>query len=275
MTHLKKKWLVLLASASLLASCGNPEAKSSQEGSIPSESSNIVPPSSSEDIYDHTELEPLSDISKNISYSTSGYLGDISVGMSLAHQSDYPIVFTLSDNPSGTARVYSDNENVLTASSDASGSSWTLHTHKAGEAHLIIEDGDHILHFRRHIEVKPKLSLEDIKKTVYEVDHWDVNLAFSSFFGNMQLYFFKDGTADINGTESGGVTFNPLTFGYTYAPTYTEAAEDWDHWYIFQVTNWTEQSLVVTYFAVWETGDTLHLHTTQSLLGIFNPAEVE
>ena len=84
MTHLKKKWLVLLASASLLASCGNPEAKSSQEGSIPSESSNIVPPSSSEDIYDHTELEPLSDISKNISYSTSGYLGDISVGMSLA-----------------------------------------------------------------------------------------------------------------------------------------------------------------------------------------------
>ena len=275
MTHLKKKWLVLLASASLLASCGNPEAKSSQEGSIPSESSNIVPPSSSEDIYDHTELEPLSDISKNISYSTSGYLGDISVGMSLAHQSDYPIVFTLSDNPSGTARVYSDNENVLTASSDASGSSWTLHTHKAGEAHLIIEDGDHILHFRRHIEVKPKLSLEDIKKTVYEVDHWDVNLAFSSFFGNMQLYFFKDGTADINGTESGGVTFNHLKFDYTYAPTYTEAAEDLDHWYIFQVTNWTEQSLVVTYFAVWETGDTLHLHTTQSLLGIFNPAEVE
>lgn len=275
MTHLKKKWLVLLASASLLASCGNPEAKSSQEGSIPSESSNIVPPSSSEDIYDHTELEPLSDISKNISYSTSGYLGDISVGMSLAHQSDYPIVFTLSDNPSGTARVYSDNENVLTASSDASGSSWTLHTHKAGEAHLIIEDGDHILHFRRHIEVKPKLSLEDIKKTVYEVDHWDVNLAFSSFFGNMQLYFFKDGTADINGTESGGVTFNHLKFGYAYAPTYTEAAEDLDHWYIFQVTNWTEQSLVVTYFAVWETGDTLHLHTTQSLLGIFNPAEVE
>ena len=271
MTQFKKSGLALICSALLLAGCN----LSFEKGSSAPSGSEAPVLSSSEDIYDHTEIEPLSDISTNIAVGSSGYLGDISVGMSLATGSDYPIVFTLADNPSGTVKVYSDNNNVLTATSDDTGSNWTLHTHKAGAAHLIIEDGDHIIHFRRQVEIKPKLTLEEAKATVYTVDHWDTNPAFASYTGVMQLYFLKDGSAYINGQESGGVSFNNLRFGYEYAPTYENAAEDLEHWFIFQVTGWTEKALIATYFALWDAGDTIHLHTTQSLLGIFNPAEAE
>ena len=306
MNRIKKTWLAFSLGALALAGCNissTPEtpistpaesassvpASSSEDIydhsesiSVPGESVSSLPPvSSSEDIYDHTELEVLSDISRNVSVAGSGYLGDISVGMSLGHNSTYPIVFTLSDNPSGTCRVYSDNENVLTANSDASKSNWTLQTHKAGEAHLIIEDGDGIIHFRHLVSVKPKLDLEAAKKQVYDVDHWEVHPGYVNFCGIMDLYFFKPdaktglGSATIDGTEGGGVTFNKTPFTYSYAPNYTETAEDLEHWYIFQVSNWTEQALVITYFAIWEAGDVIHLHSTQSLVGIFIPAEAE
>ena len=121
--------------------------------------------------------------------------------------------------------------------------------------------------------MKPKLDLEAAKKAIYSEDHWHTNEAFEPFTGSMDLYFFENGTAYIDGDEAGGVSFNKLGFGYEYAPTFTETAEDLNHWFIFQITNWTEASVNCTYFALWETGDTLHFHTRQALLGIFNPAE--
>ena len=270
---MKKQLLFALCASLFLAGC-------STEGEIPS-ASDIEEPSASIstseviDEEDHTELPELSDITSNISVSGSGYLNDITVGMSLATNSDYGVAFTISNNPTGVIKVYTDNPNVLTVEQSESGTSWTLKTHKAGKSHLIIEDGDTIVHYRKLVTVKKKLTEKEVSDLLYDVDHWATNEHFAYFTGNTTIVFMEDNTGYMNGTESGGVTLNNESFTYAYDASYTDTAEDQDHWFIYKVSNWNESQFVFDYFAVWNTGDWLHAHTRNSLLGVYSPAAEE
>ena len=262
---MKKQLILLLAAASLLTSCG---ASSGGESLTPP-----TPFSSSidEDV-DTTVIEDLSDISSGISVSSSGFLNDISVGMSLAGHSSYAITFSLNDNSTGVVNVRSDNENVLTIDKSSSGTTWTILTHKQGKAHLIIEDGDTIVHFRKLVTVKKKLSQEEVAASLLETDHYKTVTAFESYTGKMTMFFLDD-EGYISGNESGGVSLNNESFSYAYDKTYTDIAEDHDNWYIYKVSNWQLTDFVFDYFAVWNTGDRIHAHTRNALLGIFEPAE--
>ncbi len=283
---MKKSLLLLLATSTLLMGCvdnqhPSSEVPSSDETSskeeISSSEETSSPSSEVDDDVDHTPLEDLSDISTQISVSGSGYLNDISVGMSLAGHSSYPITFELTDNATGVTVVRSDNENVLTVESNSSGTAWTLKTHKQGYAHLIIEDGDTIIHFRQLITVKRKMTEEEVAESLLDVDHFVTVKAFESFTGHMTMTFMNDDiespTGYINGTESGGVTLSNESFKYAYDGKYNNIAEDHEHWYIYKVSNWGIDDFIFTYFAVWNTGDRVHAHTGNGLLGIFEPAE--
>lgn len=264
-----KKPLLFLLAATLLASCAsNTVSSSSVESSVPSSSS-----SSSADEEDHTEVPDLSDISSGIKISTSGFLSDISVGMSLATNSIYLINFTLTDNPTGKVKVYTDNTNVMSIETNESGTTYKIVTHKAGKSHLVIEDGDTIVHYRKLIEVKKKLTESEVRKLLVDVDHYGTKEEFVSYSGNLQIVFMEGEKGYMSGTESGGVTLNNESFTYEHDATYTSIAEDHDNWYIYRVSNWGETSFVFDYFAVWNTGDWIHAHTKNSLLAILVPQE--
>lgn len=266
---MKKNILLLLASAALLSGC------SGQSGPV---ESTDTPPSSSEassaidDDVDTTPLEELSDISSGISVSISGFLNDISIGMSLAGHSSYPISFSLTNNPTGKVVVRSDNENVLTAEVSESGTSWTLLSHKQGKAHLIIEDGDGIAHFRKLVTVKKKLTAEEVTSSLVEEDFFSTVPGFESATGDLTMWFVEGGKGYISGTESGGVTLASQSFTYEWNQEYSSIAEDAAYWYIYKVSNWTISDFVFDYFAVWNTGDRLHAHTRNGLLGILEPS---
>lgn len=271
---MKKQLLLSLCASLLLAGCSGTNDPETSESSEP-ETETSISESVSIDEEDHTELPELSDITSNISVSGSGYLNDITVGMSLATNSDYGIAFTVNNNPTGVINVYTDNPNVLTVEQSESGTSWTLKTHKAGKSHLIIEDGDTIVHYRKLVTVKKKLTEEEVSDLLYDVDHWATNANFAYFTGNTTIVFMENGTGYMNGTESGGVTLNNESFTYEYDATYTDTAEDAEHWFIYKVSNWNETQFVFDYFAVWNTGDWLHAHTRNSLLGVYAPANEE
>ena len=258
---MKKTPLLLLATACLLAGCSGASGGSSD--------------SSLADDVDSTVLEELDDYNYGISVSISGYLNDISIGMSLANHSSYPISFTLSNNPGGDVVVRSDNENVLTVSQSESGTSWTLLTHKQGKAHLIIEDGDGIVHFRKLVTVKKKMSAEEVTASLVDVDLFATVEGFASSTGDLNIYFTEGNTGYISGEESGGVTLNSQSFTYEWDQDYGTPAEETDYWYIYKVSGWTITDFVFDYFAVWNTGDRLHAHTKNGLLGIFEPSSEE
>ncbi len=273
---MKKSLLLLLATSAILAGCttntsvsSNDEASSSEEIS----SSSVV----DDDDVDHTQIEDLSDVTSGISVSSAGFLNDISVGMSLAGHSSYPITFEIADNTTGVITVRSDNENVMTIETSASGTSWTILTHKQGQAHIIIEDGDTIVHFRKLVTVKKKLSQEEAAASLIDVDHFVTIKAFESYTGHMTMMFMNDdiesNTGYISGTESGGVTLKNESFKYTYDSKYTNIAEDHTYWYIYKVSSWNNSEFTFDYFAVWNTGDRIHAHTNNALLGLFEPAE--
>ncbi len=270
---MKKSILLLLASTCLLASCNSqtPQEDSSSSGETPPSSESADSASIDDDV-DNTPLEDLSDISSGISVSISGYLNDISIGMSLAGHSTYPISFTLTNNPTGKVVVRSDNENVLSVEVSASGTSWTLLTHKQGKAHLIIEDGDGIAHFRTTVTVKKKLSAEEVTASLFEEEFFYTVPGFESATGDLVMWFVEGNTGYISGTESGGVTLYSQSFTYEWNQEYTSIAEEADHWYIYKVSNWTISDFVFDYFAVWNTGDRLHAHTRNGLLGILEPS---
>ena len=281
---MKKNILLLLASTCLLASCNNvtqsSESKgvysgdfgSASSGDIQGDSTSSSDSTSVDDDVDNTPLEDLSDISSGISVSTSGFLNDISIGMSLANHSSYPITFSLTNNPTGKVVVRSDNENVLTAEVSASGTSWTLNTHKQGKAHLIIEDGDGIAHYRTLVTVKKKLTAEEVTASLVEEDFFSTIPGFESATGDLTMWFVEGGTGYIYGTESGGVTLNRESFTYAWNQEYTSIAEDSAYWYVYKVSNWNVSDFVFDYFAVWNTGDRLHAHTRNGLLGILEPS---
>ncbi len=254
---MKKQLLLLLTGLCLLAGCGE---------------TNGLP---TIDDVDHTVIEELEDCSSGIIASASGFLNEISLGIPLAGHSSYPITFSLTDNPTDVINVYTDNPNVLTVETNESKTIWTLKTHKQGQSHLIIEDGDTIIHYRKVVTVKKKLSEEEATEKLYKVDHYMTDVNYSSTFGTVSMVFMDDGTGYISGTESGGVTFKNESFTYSYDPTYDDIAEDHDNWYIYKISNWKVSDLVLDYFAVWNTGDILHLHSNISFVGIFNPIEEE
>lgn len=270
---MKKRILLLLASSCLLVSCGGqtPQGDSPSSGGSASRSERSDSASVDDDV-DDTPLEDLSDISSGISVSISGYLNDICIGMSLAGHSSYPISFTLTSNPTGKVNVRSDNPNVLSVEVSASGTSWTLLTHKQGKAHLIIEDGDGIAHFRTLITVKKKLSAEEVSASLFEEDFFSTVKGFESATGDLTMWFVEGGTGYISGYESGGVTLNSQSFTYEWKQDYSSIAEESDHWYIYKVSNWTLSDFVFDYFAVWNTGDRLHAHTRNGLLAVLEPS---
>lgn len=275
---MKKSLLLLLAASAILGSCTGGITPSSEDVSSEETSSNSSESSSIEDDVDHTVPEDLSEISSGISVSSSGYLNDISVGMSLAGHSSYPITFEITDNATGITNVRSDNENVMTIEASSSGTVWTIKTHKQGFAHIIIEDGDTIIHYRKLVQVKKKLTQEEVSESLLNVDHFETIKAFESFTGHMTLTFMNDDltapTGYISGRESGGVTMQNVSFKYAYDSTYTDIAENHEHWYIYKVSQWNDiTDFVFAYFAVWNTGDRIHAHTGNALLGLFEPAE--
>ncbi len=275
---MKKSLLLLLAASAILGSCTGEIAPSSEGNSTEETSSNSSESSSIEDDVDHTVPEDLSEISTGISVSSSGYLNDISVGMSLAGHSSYPITFEITNNSTGVTNVRSDNENVLTVETNSSGTVWTLKTHKQGFAHLIIEDGDTIIHYRKLVQIKKKLTQEEVSESLLDVDHFETIKAFESFTGHMTLTFMNDDlespTGYISGRESGGVTMKNVSFKYTYDATYSDISENHEHWYIYKVSEWDDiTGFTFAYFAVWNTGDRIHAHTGNALLGLFEPAE--
>ncbi len=275
---MKKSLLLLLASSAILTSCIGGITPSSEDVSSNEDTSSSSSSSSLDEDIDHTVVEELSDITTGISVSSSGYLNDISVGMSLAGHSSYPITFEITNNSTGVTNVRSDNENVLTIEANSSGTVWTLVTHKQGVAHLIIEDGDTIIHYRKLVTVKKKMSQEEVYDYLTEVDHFVTIKAFESFTGHMTLTFMNDDltapTGYISGRESGGVTLSNVSFKYAYDATYSDISENHEHWYIYKVSKWEDiQDFTFTYFAVWNTGDRIHAHTANALLGLFEPAE--
>ncbi len=264
---MKSKYLFLAVTSFLLMGCGEQgNGMSNNESSAETISSSV----SIGDI-DNTELPELSDISVDISVPISGYLGDINVGMSLASDSEYGISFTLKNNSSGVVNVYTDNPNVLTVKKSESGTSYTLLTHKAGKSHLIIEDGDTIIHYRKLIQVKKKMSKEEVDALLIDTDHWGSHKQFASFTGQLEIVFMEGAKGYISGTESGGVTLNNEAFTYAYDGAYSSISEEHEHWYIYRVSEWKLTDFVFDYFAVWNTGDWLHAHTRNALLGIFVP----
>jgi uncharacterized protein YceK len=258
----------LVSSSDPLSSFSAEDSYSSSDDISSSEVS-----SSSIDDADQTVPETLSDIASGISISTDGYLNDIAVGMSLAAHSSYPITFTITSDSSSVVNVRSDNENVLTAVSNASGSVWTIETHKQGYAHLIIEDGDEIIHFRKLVTVKKRLSEDEATASLADIDHFETIPAYEALTGSMSIVFMDDGKGYISGYESGGTTLSNDSFSYEYDGKYSSISENHDHWFIYKVSNWTVSDFVFSYFALWETGDRLHAHTSNALLGIFEPAE--
>ena len=254
---MKKRILLGLAAGILLAGCG-------QAGSG----------GSSDDNVDHTVVPELSDITTDISVSSAGFLTEISIGVPLASDSSYPISFSFSSGVGG-ALVKSDNENVLTVEGDASGSNWTVITHKIGSAHLIIEDGDTIIHFRKLVTVEKKLTQEETAANLVDVDHFATIPSFESFTGSMTIVFVEGGVGYISGYESGGVSLNNQSFSYASDDTYSSISENHEHWYIYKVSNWGISNFVFDYFAVWNTGDWIQAHTKNTLLGIFAPAAEE
>lgn len=266
---MKYKYLLLVMTTLLMVGCGEQDGGKSNNESSAETISTIV---DSGDI-DNTELPELSEISVDISVPISGYLGDINVGMSLATDSEYGISFTLKNNSTGVVNVYTDNPNVLTVEKSESGTSYTLFTHKAGKSHLVIEDGDTIIHYRKLIQVKKKMSKEDVDTLLFDTDHWGSHKQFASFTGTMEIVFMDGAKGYISGTESGGVTLNNEAFTYAYDGTYSSISEEHEHWYIYRVSEWKLTDFVFDYFAVWNTGDWLHAHTRNSLLGIFVPQD--
>ena len=271
---MKKSLLLLLTTSVFLAGCTGTTQSSSNEGSSVDESS--ISSSVEDDDVDHTEVEDLSDISSSISVSTAGFLNDISVGMSLAGHSSYQITFEITNNTTGVTNVRSDNENVMTIETNSSKTAWTIKTHKQGKAHIIIEDGDTIIHFRKLVTVKKKLTQEEAAQSLIDVDHFVTIKAFESYTGHMTMVFMNDdattNTGYISGTESGGVTLSNESFNYTYDAKYNDISEDHTNWYIYKVSNWNNSEFTFAYFAVWNTGDRIHAHTNNALLGLFEPA---
>ena len=267
---MKKNILLLLASTCLLASCNSQTPQNDKPSS--SDSSSAIDSTVIDEDVDSTPLEDLSDIDSGISVSISGFLNDISIGMSLAGHSSYPISFTLTSNPTGKVVVRSDNENVLTIETSESGTSWTLLTHKQGKAHLIIEDGDGIAHFRTVVTVKKKLSAEEVTASLLEEDFFSTVPGFESLTGDFTMWFIEGGTGYINGSESNGASISRQSFTYEYNQEYSSISEDSDYWYIYKVSNWTLSDFVFDYFAVWNTGDRLHAHTRNSVLAVMEPS---
>ncbi len=269
---MKKQLLLLFVSSFLLSGCVSFNEASSNGDS--SSSNSII----DESDIDRTELDDLSEIDSKISISSSGYLLDISMGMSLASHSSYAISFELSDNPTGVINVKTDNPNVMTIETSSSGTSWTIKTHKQGKSHLIIEDGDTIIHFRKLITIKRKLTQEEVAQSLIDTDHYKTPAEYETFFGKLTLTFLGDSSgteAYISGTESGGVTLNNNSFSYQYDSTYNSISENHQAWYIYVISKWELTDFKLTYFAVWNTGDWIHLHTSNALLGFFEPVTEE
>ncbi len=277
---MKHKLLFVLMTTFLLMGCASQDGNTTNSSSkidedtsqgSEAESSMSEGSSSIDEDTDDTEVPELSDISTGISIPSSGFLGDISVGMSLATHSEYGISFTLRNNPTDVVNVYTDNPNVLTVEVSESGTSYKLITHKAGKSHLIIEDGDTIIHYRKLIQIKKKKSKEEIDKLLVDTDHWGAHEGFKYFTGSLEIVFMEGAKGYMSGTESGGVTLNNESFNYAYDGAYSSISEEHEHWYIYRVSNWQETSFVFDYFAVWNTGDWLHAHTRNSLLGVLVP----
>lgn len=256
---MKKRLLLALSACLLLAGCGQAPGDGG---------------ASSDDNVDHTVLPELSDVTSDISVSSSGFLTEISIGMPLASDSSYPINFSFGSG-AGKAVVKSDNENVLTVEGDGLGSEWKLITHKIGSAHLIIEDEDTIIHFRKLVTVEKKLTQEETSSALVDVDHFETLPSFESFTGSMSIVFVEGGIGYISGYESGGVSLNNESFSYSLDDSYSNIAEDHEHWHIYKVSNWGITDFVFDYFAVWNTGDWIQAHTKNALLGIFGPASEE
>ena len=264
--YMTKKLILLLSSLCLLASCSNTPSGGNSSGGGEASSSSV------DDDVDYTVPEDLSEISTGISISISGFLNDISVGMSLAGHSSYPISFELTNNPTGKVTVRSDNTNVLSVDTSSSGTSWTLLTHKQGKAHLIIEDGDGIAHYRTLVTVKKKLTAEEVTASLPEIDYFSTVPGFEYATGNLTMWFVEGGTGYISGNESGGVSLNHQSFTYEYNQEYSTNSEEKEHWYIYKVSDWALADFVFDYFAVWNTGDRLHAYTRNGLLAIVEPS---
>lgn len=259
---MKKSCLLFIASLLLLGSCDVKNAPDSSGSSIE---------------YDSTQLEDLDDVNYAISLSSSGCLFDIGLGFSLSTSSTYTLEFTITDGSNDGVNVYTDNPNVLTVAKDGSGK-WATTTHKAGYSHIIIEDSLGMIHFRRKVKVVPKLTKEQAIENTYTPRYWKTAKGFG-YYGSLSMTLFDEMYGYVSGSESDSSTsWDNSSFEYKMVTEeerpYNDIAEDYEHWYIFEVTEWKDDtvSVQIDYFAMKDSGDLMHVHDqTGSLLGVLSP----
>lgn len=262
---MKKTLLALLplAASLLLASCSNGDP-------VPEPSSE---PSSSE-VVQEDPLDDLSDVEYDLSISINGYLNDFMVGVPAISGESFLLDFGFSIADESGAVVKTDRPNV--ASPRKQGDAWYLDAHKAGLTHLIIEDADGVIHLRMVLEVKDPLKDEDIIENLSKVDHWAIREGWEMIFGNFTVTFFDDGTAAMAGRESDGVNLSGVTFSLQLDNAILEGSiYDPALWTGFAVKNWPIGDFVLSSVIVYKTGDLMHMHTNNALLGMLVPAEAQ
>ncbi|MGN1262184.1 MAG: hypothetical protein ACI4UT_03900 [Candidatus Enteromonas sp.] len=253
--------LIPLAASLLLASCGNP-------------GSNEEPPveSSSSETVQEEPLDDLSDVEYDLSISINGHLNDFLVGVPAIAGESFLLDFGFSIADESTAVVKTDRPAV--ASPRKQGDAWYLDARKAGLTHLIIEDGDGVIHLRMVLEVKAPLKDEDILANLSSVDHWEIQKGWEMIFGNFTVTFFEDGTAAMAGRESGGVNLSGATFRVELDNSILDGSVyDPAIWTGFAVKNWTVGDFNLSSVIVYKSGDLMHMRTNNALLGMLVPGE--
>ncbi|MDY6093751.1 MAG: hypothetical protein SPI58_01765 [Candidatus Enteromonas sp.] len=267
---LKFKYCLAIPFLALLSACaaGTPN----ESPNDPSSSSSLE---ESESIVSQPELPELSDVEYDLSISTEGFINDFLVGTPAISGKDYKLAFGFSSANLAGAVVKTDVASV--AEAELRGEYWYLLAKNPGKTHLIIEDAEGIIHLRKVIEVKKELNDKELDQALYEVDHWQVDEMWQSFCGNFSVAFFDDLSASMAGKESGGASLEGVTFTLERDDTVFSEGGSYDsrYWAGYSVKNWPIADFVLTSVILYRSGDILHMHTRNALLGILVPGEAQ
>lgn len=260
----KTAWALLPVTLSLfLASCAD---------NVPSSSSPSEPPASSQTNPDD-ELDELSDINFDMSLTLNGFINDFSMGIPALAGKAHLLDFSFKEAATASAIVKTDRPHVATA--EKKGDKWYVNGVKPGKTHLIIEDGDGVIHYRVVLTVAAPLDEEGAARRLYEVDHWKVAPGFEIFCGNFTTTFMDDLSATMAGVESGGVNLSGATFSVELDQTVLTGAEDPEYWYGFRVKDWKLTDFNLACVLLHKSGDWMHIKTNNALLGAMAPAEAK
>ncbi|MDY5441042.1 MAG: hypothetical protein SPG64_02315 [Candidatus Enteromonas sp.] len=268
---MKLKHCLILPLVALLGACGT------GEGNISSESGGEVSSLPSEPIESEEEvsLPDLSEVQYDLTVSMDGFLNDFLVGTPAIATKDYKLSFGFSSASTAGAVVKTDVPSVATA--EKRGEYWYFVALKPGKTHLIIEDADGIIHLRTVLTVKKELSDAELDASLYEVDHWEVPSEWQGFCGNFTVTFFDDLSASMAGRESGGTNLEGVTFTMERDDSIISDGGVYpiEYWASYTVKNWPINDYVLSSVIVYRSGDQIHMHTNNTLLGILVPGEAK